>query len=273
MSNTENDLRTLLEERGAGGCRDGGGTARLEAILARGRAIRRRRTAATAAAVVTAGALAVAVVAPSLSAGGGAEAPIVAVAADPTPVPPPVPTAVPPVPGKDLPATVNDLRNRHEMRLIHAYRSNTLGVKRTLKFTPTSVFTGFRVVCEDPKAVVVKMTGTGIHRSGSARECGSGWPGLTSQHDKESAPPGWTSREQSATVWVLPPRPRISREALKKLKCPEKEVERTGMCRGHYMISDLIGPRMDTRVLERVLANVGSKPGRWAIGVYDRPSS
>ncbi|MEU4540230.1 hypothetical protein AB0G15_35855 [Streptosporangium sp. NPDC023825] len=273
MSNTEDDLRTLLEERGAGsGSGAGGGvgsTDRLEAILARGRAIRRRRTAAAAAAVLTAGALAVAVVVPSLTGRGGGEAPIVAVAADPTPVP----TAVPPVSGKDLPATVNDLMNRHEMRLIYAYRSNTLGVKRTLTFTPTSVFTGFRVVCEDPRAVVVKVTGAGKHRSGSAGECGSGRPGLTSQHGKESVPPGWTSREQSATVWVLPPRPRISREALKKLKCPEKEVERTGMCRGHYMIWALIGPRMDTRVLERVMAKVGSKPGRWAIGVYDRPSS
>ncbi len=50
-------------------------------------------------------------------------------------------------------------------------------------------------------------------------------------------------------------------------------MERTGTCRGHYTIWALTGPRTDTRVLERVPANVGGRPGRRAIDVYARPSS
>lgn len=258
MSSTENDLRTLLEERGAGG---GGGTAQLEAILARGREIRRRRAVATVAAIVTAGALAVAVVAPSLSAGDRGEAPIVAVAADP-----------PPVPGKDLPATVKDVLNK-EVRLLQTYRGKTLGSRRIVKFTPTSTFTGFRVVCEDPRAMVVTMSGMGRYRSGSAGECGKDLPGLSIQKNERSLLADWTSNQQSMTIWVLPPAPPISREAMQNLKCPEKETEKTGMCGGQYVTGALVNPRTAERVIERVAAKVGTKPGRWAIGVYDRPSS
>lgn len=79
MTHTEHDLRELLTERSGGGS---GGAARLEEILRRGRAVRRRRRAVRA--VLAVGAVAVAVTVPSSLLRGGDGQLTTAVAAEPT---------------------------------------------------------------------------------------------------------------------------------------------------------------------------------------------
>ncbi|MEV4250705.1 hypothetical protein AB0J63_45835 [Streptosporangium canum] len=271
MTHTEHDLRELLAARSEGGS---GGAARLEEILRRGRAVQRRRRAVRMALAV--GAVAVAVAVPSSLLGSGGGQFTTAVAAEPTA---PAVSRAPdlPRPGKDLPASVNDGSGR-KMSLIEAYRSETTGAPYRLTFQPTSRFTGIRVACADPKSWVVIISGEGARRSSSVVDsCPSDVrpsrrddsDRLSTKYDETSTPADWTLKEQPVTVWVLPSdAPVINASDAARKKCKEggKEIRK---CHGKYTMSAL----MDPKVMARLSAELGTRPGRWAVGVYDRAAS
>ncbi|WP_406319079.1 hypothetical protein OHA77_17335 [Streptosporangium sp. NBC_01639] len=271
MTHTEHDLRELLTERSGGGS---GGAARLEEILRRGRAVRRRRRAVRA--VLAVGAVAVAVTVPSSLLRGGDGQLTTAVAAEPTA---PAVSRAPdlPRPGKDLPASVNDAL-REKMSLIEAYRSETTGAPYRLTFQPTSRFTGIRVACADPRSWVVFIRGEGAGRSSSVTDsCPSDVrpsrrddsDRLSAKYDESSTPADWTQKEQTITVWVLPSdAPVISMSDMSRKGC-EVPGSKSGKCDGKYSMRALVDPK----VVDRLTAELGTRPGRWAVGVYDRAAS
>lgn len=163
------------------------------------------------------------------------------------------------------------------MSLIEAYRSETTGAPYRLTFQPTSRFTGIRVACADPKWWVVIVSGEGARRSSSVTDsCPSDVrpsrrddAGLSSRHDETSTPADWTRKEQTVTVWVLPSdAPVISASDAARKGCREggREIRK---CHGKYTMSALLDPK----VMARLTAELGTRPGRWAVGVYDRAAS
>ncbi|MFF5211220.1 hypothetical protein [Streptosporangium sp. NPDC000396] len=263
MIHTEHDLRELLAERSTDGS---GGAAQLESIIAKGRRIRRRRMGALMAAAVAAVAAVVPVVM-ALSPGG--KSPSVAVAAEPTALLPttPLPAATPES-GKDLPASLKGMGKR--LKLIQAYRSETMGLGYTVKFKPTSRFTGYRVTCDDPKAwVLMTYRRARYAETKSITTCGR-LPGLTSQSSEESTPANWTQKEQSIVIRVLPSdAPIIDISESQRKGCEVFGKKKKHMCDGKYIVTALLDPK----VADRLAAKIGTKPGRWAVGVYDQDKS
>ncbi|WP_031164908.1 hypothetical protein [Streptosporangium roseum] len=267
MTHTEHDLKELLTERSEGGS---GGAARLEEILRRGRAVRRRRRAAGTA--LAACAVAIGVVSSSLLGGGDARH---TVAVDVAPTVSRAPER--PEPGTYLPASLKDMWGR-KMSLIQAHRAETTGAPYTLTFTPTSRFTGFRVTCADPKSWVVVTIKTKHEPSGTVGDsCPSDVPPLKGdelnrmgpQHDEKSAPADWTRKEQTVTVWVLPSdAPVISMSDMVRKGC-EPAGRKIRKCDGKYPLTALLDPK----IVKRLTAEMGTRPGRWAVGVYDQPAS
>ncbi|GAA4231563.1 hypothetical protein FHR32_003513 [Streptosporangium album] len=271
MTHTEHDLRELLAERSEGGS---GGAAHLEEILRRGRAVRRRRRAVRTALAV--GAVAVAVTVPLSLLGSGGGRFTTTVAAEPTA---PTVSRAPdlPRPGKDLPASVK-VAPGQKMSLIEAYRSETTGAPYRLTFQPTSHYTGIRVACADPKSWVVIISGEGARRSSSVVDsCPSDVrpsrrddsDRLAAQHNERSTPADWTRKEQTVTVWVLPSdAPVISMSDMSRKGC-EVPGSKSSKCDGKYSMRALTDPK----VVDRLTAELGTRPGRWAVGVYDRAAS
>ncbi|GGQ05478.1 hypothetical protein [Streptosporangium pseudovulgare] len=306
MTYTEHDLRELLDERGAGGS---GGAARLEEILRRGRAVRRRRRLAGAAgAFLASGAVAAAVAVPfSLPGGSGggdtvtaarsmtpvaapAEGSVTGPVERPTerPVPPPTerpaarpterpaprptdgtkarPVPRPPEPGKDLPASLKDM-DRRKVTLIGGYRSKTTGTPYTLRFTPTSRYTGLRFVCAEPGTRLVVFVPGGSFNApcphAGSRQVKD--KALFTQHSPESAGPAWVGREQTHTIWVVPPGARrISFAEAKRRGCAPRD-DRGVRCGDGYLVPEFGS--------SKELIELRKRPGRWAVGVYDRPAS
>ncbi|MEU6739364.1 hypothetical protein [Streptosporangium sandarakinum] len=310
MTYTEHDLRELLDERGAGGS---GGAARLEEILSRGQAIRRRRRLAGAAgALLASGAVAAAVAVPFSLPGGpdGGNTMIAAqpmvLAAPPTEKPAPKPTdratnkpvpnptvratnkpvpnptekpaprpttgtealpaPRPPKPGKDLPASLKGM-DGGKMTLIGGHRSKTTGVPYTLRFTPTSQYTGIRYVCAEPGTRLVVFE-PGESFSAFCPHTGSQQAKdkeLFLQNSPESTGPAWVGREQTYTVWVVPPGARrISLAEAKRRGCAPRS-DRGVRCGDGYLVPEAGSVKELREVVKR--------PGRWAVGVYDRPAS
>ncbi|AQZ68628.1 unnamed protein product [[Actinomadura] parvosata subsp. kistnae] len=248
MRHTENDLRDLLTERAED---QDGDLAQLGTILRRGRRIRRTRRAVTAGVAALAVA-ALAVIGLPLRPEG---APVAQQPVDSARVEPP--------PGPEIPATfeVRLGAEQFDLPLIHSERFGTLGRGRSVTFTPTSTWTGYKVVCEDPQAwVVTAHRLKGGERGGAAARCGDG---LGGQHDRLSAPADWLERPQSLQVWVFPSDAPVLEVARAVRGC-----RKTG-CDESALISGLLDPK----VRKRLEAEVGERPGRWAVGIYDRPAS
>ncbi|MDP9847094.1 hypothetical protein [Streptosporangium lutulentum] len=126
MSHTEHDLKETLAEHSEGG---GGGTARLEEIIARGRRIRRRRRwAATGTAVAALAVVAVLTPVP-LPGGGVTDARIAAEVREP---------------------------EGEGVRLAGA-RFENVGKAETISFTPRSDRTSYRVSCAGPVQAFVRF--------------------------------------------------------------------------------------------------------------------
>ncbi|MFI6290816.1 hypothetical protein ACIBEJ_04485 [Nonomuraea sp. NPDC050790] len=252
MRHTESNLRTLLDQRS----HDAAGRVslpRLDEIVRRGRRTRLTRRALGAAAALTAATAAVLLTVPAQ--------PERAVVAAQTPAsagvetPPRLPERYAVVLGAE----------KFSLSLIASRHFDTTGVVRTMTFTPTSVFTGFKVVCADPQAWVVVSTLTKSgERSGTSGRCGNGGGG---HHDRRSAPSGWLKGPQTVQVWVFPPDAPVVRVAEELGHC--RRLTEDGTC-DERMASAML-PRKD--VLERLFTEVGERPGAWAIGAYDRPSS
>ncbi|GAA3423153.1 hypothetical protein GCM10018953_03360 [Streptosporangium nondiastaticum] len=271
MTYTEHDLRELLDERGAGGS---GGAARLEEILRRGRSIRRRRR--TAGTVLAACAVAVAAAVP-FSLPGGRDGRSTTVAAHPAE---PSVSRAPdrPEPGTYLPESFRDFSGR-KLSLIERYGSESMGTPHVLKFRPTSRFTGLRITCADPRSWVVvifwqKHGPSGGHVRDS---CRTDTPPLKddearrldSQFDKMSAPADWTRKEQAATIWVLPSDARVINASEMSRKGCEPSMKKIRKCDGKYPMTALTDPG----VMAELSAELGDRPGRWSVGIYDRPAS
>ncbi|GAA2211366.1 hypothetical protein GCM10009850_068250 [Nonomuraea monospora] len=249
MTHTESDLRELLTRR----AREQGGGAGLDAIIRRGRRVRRTRRAFMAGAA----ALAVTTVALAGMQLRPAGPPVAQQPVDSAQVEQPVPE----VPGK---FEVRLGAKQFDMPLIHSERFDTLGA-RTVTFTPTSTYTGSKVLCEDPRAWVVTTERLkGGESGGGAARCGDGRGGM--HHDELSAPDGWLDGPQTLKVWVFPSDAPV-REVAKAVTGCRMFGKDTG-CDESAQLHALTNPK----VRERLLAELGERPGRWAVGIYDRPA-
>lgn len=251
MKHTESNLRTLLEKH----AHDATGrepVPHLDAIIRRGRRTRRARHALSAGA-----ALAVAASAAVLLTG-----PVrtdLAVGAQPpssarVEAPPELPERLPVVLGAE----------RFTLSLIHSQRFGTTGVGRTVTFTPTSVSTGNKVVCADPRAwVVVSTPLKSGEPGGTSGRCGDGVGG---HHDRLSAPSGWLKGPQAIQVWVFPSDAPVVKVAEELGRC--RQFTKSATCDEQAASVALF----HRDVLERLSAEVGERPGEWAVGIYDRPA-
>ncbi|MET8156277.1 hypothetical protein ABZT47_07875 [Sphaerisporangium sp. NPDC005289] len=242
MTFTEADLRAALADDLHAGLPD------VPGIVERGRRIRRRRTASalTLAGVVTATA-AVLIARPEL----------VPAAVDRTPV-----TAVSIAPPDGLPAT-NDL----DGPLITAAVSTTMVTGREITFRPLSTSTSFKIVCDDPMAwVAIRTSDSGMMTGRCGRD------GIGDFFSSDSVPSDWLDRPQRLTVWVFPADTPIIDH---RLRMNQSEMyagckvvdDSVGRCDGGYLAQVLILPGR----VEKLATQIAPRPGRWAIGVYDRP--
>ncbi|GAA2305090.1 hypothetical protein GCM10010149_63540 [Nonomuraea roseoviolacea subsp. roseoviolacea] len=259
MSYTESDLRELLNDHGHG--RAGREpSAHLDAIVRRGRRIRRIRRTRRA---VTAGtALAFAAVAAAgltgLLPAGAQRGERVAVAQRP------VDSARVVTLGPELPETIPVVLGapKFDLGLIHSRRFETVGAGQKVTFTPTSVYTGFSVVCDDPRALVVyRQRGRSDEPTGGSGRCGGS---ISGHNDKKSVPSDWLKRPQSLEVWVFPADAPVRKVAEAVNGCRPRDEK----CDESAQIAALANPE----VRRRLSALVGEQPGRWAVGIYDRPA-
>jgi hypothetical protein len=254
MRHTESDLRELLVEYGE----ERAGrepVAHLGAIVRRGRRMRRTRRTVTAGAAVTvvATGLVSSLLAVSPRAGG---TPIAQRPADSARV----------ESGPELPEKLLVVQGalKYEMPLIHSQRFETMGVATTVTFTPTSLSTGYTVACADPAAwVVTEGRLKGGERGGMAGRCGNSSGG---HHDRLSVPSDWLERPQSMQVWVFPADAPVLEVATAVKGC--LPVRESRECDDTTLGPSLTRPE----VRERLLAEVGERPGSWAIGFYDLPA-
>lgn len=255
MRHTESDLRRLLTERIE---RQAGHEppARLEAIVRRGRHTRRARrtvTAGTAILTVAAAGWAYGLLPGPLRPDGTT---VAQHPADSARI-----EAGPELPEK-FPVELGG--KRFDLTLLHSQRFGTMGAARTVTFTPTSHYTGHRVVCDDPRSWVVTRTRLKGGESGGAAGRCMEW--LGGHHDQLSAPSGWLERPQSLRVWVFPADAPIW-EVKKDITGCRPSAEPEGCDE-----SALTHALMDAKVRERLSALVGERPGGWAVGIYDRPA-
>ncbi|MFB4270384.1 hypothetical protein [Nonomuraea sp. GTA35] len=250
MNHTENDLRELLTRRAG---EPEGGPARLDTVIRRGRRIRRTRRA------LTAGAAALAVTAVALSGvqlpPGGA--PVAQQPVDSASVEPP---------GPEIPEKfeVRLGAERFDMPLIHSERFETMGA-RSVTYVPTSTSTGYKVLCDDPRAwVITTQPLKGGELGGSSGRCGTSFGG---HHDELSAPEGWLQRPQKLDVWIFPSDAPVRKVAEEINGCPP--VGKGTDCDESAQTRAL----RDPKVRERLQAEVGDRSGRWAVAIYDRPAA
>ncbi|MEN3536208.1 hypothetical protein AAH991_13915 [Microbispora sp. ZYX-F-249] len=250
MRHTETDLRALLDEHGrAPAGREP--AASLDAIVRRGRRMRRTQRAVTAGAAVACAVAAVALGNGLLT--GQPRADRTTVAAQPT-------DSARAAQGPKLPGTMPVVlgAEKFDLRPIRIWRFETMGVGRTLTFTPTSYFTGSRVVCDDPRAwVVVEMPLKGGEKGGTTGRCGDSAGG--GHHDRKSAPSGWLKGPQSIRIWVFPADAPVREAACRALP---KECDEPALADGRAL--------WRPEVRDRLAAMLGERPGRWAAGIYDR---
>ncbi|MGV9387092.1 hypothetical protein ACWDRB_65715 [Nonomuraea sp. NPDC003707] len=151
---------------------------------------------------------------------------------------------------------------RFDLALIHSRHFQTTGVVRTMTFSPTTLTTSYTVVCDDPKAwfVTAPLPESG-KLGGTAGPCK---PSVRVTYDRLSVPSDWLKRPQSLQVWVFPSNAPIREVAKTVMGCsPPSQAKR---CDKTSESQALMRPE----VRERLLAEVGEQPGRWAVGVYDR---
>ncbi|NUW42929.1 hypothetical protein [Nonomuraea rhodomycinica] len=257
MTHTESDLRELLEEH-AHGRAGQEPAAQFDAIVRRGRRMRRTRRAATAGTALAVAAVAAAgltsLLPPGTQRGEGA-----AVAQQPADSARVV-TRGPELPGT-LPVVLG--ARKFDLGLIQSRRFETVGVARKVTYTPTSVFTGFAVVCEDQRSwVVVSQRGKGGEPTGVSGRCAGSMSG---HNDKLSVPSDWLKRPQSLQVWVFPADAPVRKAAEAVTGCRQARGAR---CDEGALSGALANPE----VRRRLSAMVRERPGRWAIGIYDRPA-
>ncbi|MER5628171.1 hypothetical protein ABT061_44855 [Streptosporangium sp. NPDC002544] len=245
MTYTEEELRAALAERVLGGPPD------VQRIVRRGRRIRRRRIAVG---TMLTGAAATAVSLLILGPRSGDEV----TAEMPLAVGAPL-TAATRSPSPGLPP--ENRTSAGSAPLIKKHASQTMVTGTAVTFQPLSPYTSYKLVCADQKAyAVIQAPGGGR----SAGRCGKG--GLSGSYDKQSVTSDWLKRPQRFKVWVLPePSVGGSGRAGSGKGC-ERVRKEVGLCDGRYVMKKLLEPG----VVERLAAEIGPQPGRWAFGIYDR---
>ncbi|NUP62285.1 MAG: hypothetical protein HOW71_08915, partial [Nonomuraea sp.] len=150
--------------------------------------------------------------------------------------------------------------------LIASQSSATVPAGKTVKFRPLSLFTSYRIVCADPHAWVIIRSKGG---SGTVRRCGP--KGLSSSSSRESVSSGWLKRRQQIEVWVLPADAPIldsggggGSDPYAACAVAKKDV---GWCDGKYLWIPLV---RQPDALKKLVEETRSRPGAWAVGVYDR---
>ncbi|GAA2996206.1 hypothetical protein [Streptosporangium longisporum] len=257
MRHTESELRKLLTEHG-GERAHHGPSVHLDAIVKRGRRTRRIRRAVTGGTAAAFAVAAVGLVNGLLTGPSGmAETMVAQRSADSAQVDP-----GPKLPEK-FPVVLG--ANKFDLPLIHSQRFKTEGVTRTVTFTPSSFFTGYKVVCDDPRAWVVTShqlkSGEGGGTAGRCRE------GVGGHHDRLSAPSDWLKRPQSMQVWVFPADAPVKEVAKAVTGC--RPIWKSKGCDETAQSRELMHPE----VRERLLAEIGEQPGGWAVGIYDRSAT
>lgn len=244
MSYTEEQLRAALAEGVAPGSPD------IQQIVRRGRRIRRRRRAGlTLAGLAVAATASLGVQGVLVGTAQVVERPPTTVTVSAAPgLPPENKQAVPPAP------------------LIASESSARVPAEKAVKFRPLSFFTSYRIVCADADAWVIVRT---KRQGGTVSRCGP--KGMTMSENKESAPSGWLKRTQEFEVWVLPadapilsPRRGTGPDPYAGCTVARKDV---GWCDGKYLSMPLV---RQPGALEKLVAEIRSRPGAWAVGVYDR---
>ncbi|MFD0470010.1 hypothetical protein ACFQ0B_18005 [Nonomuraea thailandensis] len=134
-----------------------------------------------------------------------------------------------------------------------------------MTFVPTSTSTGYKVLCDDPRAwVTLTLALKSDEPGGASGRCGTSFGG---HHDERSAPDDWLKRPQSLQVWVFPADAPVRKVAEEVTGCPP--VRKGTECDESAQLRALGNPE----VRERLLAEMGERPGRWAVAVYDRPAA
>ncbi|HEV7933211.1 MAG TPA: hypothetical protein VGP70_13010 [Actinomadura sp.] len=254
MGHSEDDLRTVLSEHGrAHPVRE----VSHEDVARLGRRMRLRRRIAGA--VVTGTCVALAAAALPLAAGRTGSSP-----ADPLAGPNALAGSatsepkLPPALDSSLPIP------RGRFPLVHSETHSVMGKRVRVTYTPQSVYTMQVVRCADPRAwVVTRETGKNGGTAGSFGRCGNEG---AAQYDDQSAGPGWVGRPQTIEVWVFPSdapivEPRAGNTA-GSCGRPDPERPRTPVCMDDLLDGD--------QGLERFAAQVGTRPGEWAVGIYDK---
>ncbi|WP_405145999.1 hypothetical protein OG589_03250 [Sphaerisporangium sp. NBC_01403] len=250
---TENQLRTVLAERGGDGPKR---PARLEEIAERGRRVRLRQRA-TAFAALAGAAAAIAALSGVVVPGFGKDT---------------AATSVQVTTGVQLPETVEG--SLDELSLIHVETHEFVGQRVEVTFRPTTAYTGRAIRCADPMAWVLVREGPPLlvregpprfsHVEFSRCDARQG-SGLDSQHTEESVDAGWLAGPQTIEVWVFPADAPISDGPPGDPYANCKVADRKqGTCDGKFTQETLASKP------ERIAAAVGRRPGLWSVGIYDK---
>lgn len=135
-----------------------------------------------------------------------------------------------------LPGRAGHFFRDEKVPLIASQQHNRMGVPIHLRFTALSTDTIYNVRCSVPGSwMVIKTDSPG--RSTSIGRCGP--HDQLAQFDVQSAGPAWSGRTHTWEVWVLPPKAQID-------------------------------AMTDPDTIDKVAARTGTRPGAWAVGIYDR---
>ncbi|TDD34229.1 hypothetical protein E1287_17220 [Actinomadura sp. KC06] len=135
-----------------------------------------------------------------------------------------------------LPGQAGHLFRDEKLPLIASQQRNRMGVPVLLRFTALSTDTIYNVRCSVPGSWMVVKTDS-PSRSTSIGRCGP--HDQLGQFDAQSAGPAWSGRTHTWELWVLP---------------PEAQID----------------AMTDPDTIDKVAARTGTRPGAWAVGIYDR---
>ncbi|MEV6039000.1 hypothetical protein AB0L65_48200 [Nonomuraea sp. NPDC052116] len=257
MTHSEGDLRALLDRRAAAD-ENAERAPDLDAIVRRGRRIRRGRGLLATTAVMGIAAAAVAAV-PWLT---GGTVPVNTVPADSANVKPggdrvEVPRVFEARYGKKV-VRIPLLREEHFI---------AAGKGETLTFTPAAPEMALKVICRDPGAwVVTAIWAEGEKPAGAVVRCG---PDGAMQHEEATEGQKWVGSPQHLRIWVFPADapivqpPRGSRPGeYCRTADPEVKCEK-------YSHIDILKEGM----ADKLAAQVGESPMAWSVGIYEKPVS
>ncbi|GAA4582791.1 hypothetical protein GCM10023194_18510 [Planotetraspora phitsanulokensis] len=242
---TENDLRTVLAERGADGP---GRPFHVAEIVKQGRRMRLRKRVAAGATLAG--------IAAVITGMFGIALPLIdreTTASQPS---------------LRLPASVQ-MPERMEgalgiLSLIHSEAHPFVGQRVRVTFRPTSDNTGRTIRCADPRDWVLVRTADGGSEFGRCgARTGAQGSGLDTQRFETSS--GWVGEAQNIDIWVFPADAPVAEGPTGPQygNCKVHDPKQ-GTCDGRFTAKTI------TTNPERLAAVVGRQPGLWSVGIYDK---